>query len=188
MFFLDIISNLVFNLNRIILYLKLLIINKMGKLNFLGIGPKIASILLPWLTLTIILSSISKGLFKYSSANTKIVLTAGIVLMGCGLIFYSSTVRLLVKGLKETRLITSGPYSFCQNPLYASIVLFIIPALSLILNSWLILTSSLIGYLMFKIFIPHECKELEKFFGVKYTEYKKNTPEFFPVPFRKWHK
>ena len=158
----------------------------MGKLNFLGIGPKIGIVLLPWLATTIILSSLNKELFIYSSGNQNILLICGIVLMTFGLVFYFSTVRLLLKGLKETRLMTKGAYSLCQNPLYSSIILLIIPALSLILNSWLILTSSIIGYIMFKIFIKKEYIELESFFGEDYYRYRNETPEFFPVPLKKW--
>lgn len=158
----------------------------MGKLNFLGIGPKIGIVLLPWLAATIILSSLNKELFIYSSGNQNILLICGIVLMTSGLVFYFSTVRLLLKGLKETRLMTKGAYSLCQNPLYSSIILLIIPALSLILNSWLILTSSIIGYIMCKIFIKKEYIELESFFGEDYYRYRNETPEFFPVPLKKW--
>jgi protein-S-isoprenylcysteine O-methyltransferase Ste14 len=152
----------------------------MNKLNFLGIGPKIAVVLLPWLGTAIVLSCIKIDFVRYRSEGPDILLITGIVLMTAGLIFYFSTVRMLLKGLKETRLITTGPYSLCQNPLYASLILFIIPALSLILNSWLILTSSIVGYILFKIYIKSEYNELEKFFGEDYLKYKKATPEFFP--------
>jgi protein-S-isoprenylcysteine O-methyltransferase Ste14 len=97
-----------------------------------------------------------------------------------GLGFYFSTVRLLLKGLRETRLVTNGAFSLCQNPLYSSIILFIIPALSLIMNSWLILTSCIVGYIMFKIYIKKEYTELEHIFGEDYIKYRNETPEFFP--------
>jgi protein-S-isoprenylcysteine O-methyltransferase Ste14 len=158
----------------------------MEKLNFLGIGPKIAVVLLPWLTATIIFSSIYKEHFEYVSGNSNILLITGIVLMAFGLVFYLSTIRLLLKGLKEIRLMTNGPYSLCQNPLYSSIILFIIPSLSLILNSWLILTSSISGYILFKIYIKKEYYELEKNFGENYIKYKNETPEFFPISLKKW--
>jgi protein-S-isoprenylcysteine O-methyltransferase Ste14 len=154
----------------------------MKKLNFLGIGPKIAVVLLPWLAASIVASSFKIRVLKYSSECSKFLLIAGIVLMAAGLIFYFSTVKMLLKGLKETKLMTKGPYSLCQNPLYASLILAVIPALSLILNSWLILTSSLIGYILFKRFISAEYIELEKFFGEEYIKYKTETPEFFPLP------
>jgi protein-S-isoprenylcysteine O-methyltransferase Ste14 len=158
----------------------------MEKLNFFGVGPKIGIILLPWLAVTIIISCIKKNLFSFTSGGGTILLIAGIILMAFGLIFYASTVRLLLKGLKETRLVTNGAFSLCQNPLYSSIILFIIPALSLLLNSWLILTTSITGYVLFKLFIRNEYNELEKFFGENYLRYKNETPEFFPVPLKKW--
>lgn len=158
----------------------------MKKLSFLGIGPRIAILLLPWLAASIALSCIKIGVFGYTSEQNNIVMIAGIVLMAVGLIFYFSTVRILMAGLKETKLQTKGPYSLCQNPLYAAIILLIIPALSLLLNSWLVLTSSLAGYIMFRIFIGSEYSELEKFFGEEYLKYKKDTPEFFPFPVKRW--
>jgi len=163
----------------------ILIFTIMPKLNFLGIGPRIASVLLPWLVLSIILSTRYKSVFAIASGKSLPLLIIGIVLLTFGLVFYGSTVRLLLKGLNETRLVTNGAYSVCQNPLYSSIILFIIPALSLILNSWLVLTSSVIGYLLFKINIRKEYIELEKFFGDDYKKYRSETPEFFPFPVKK---
>jgi protein-S-isoprenylcysteine O-methyltransferase Ste14 len=156
----------------------------MNKLNFFGIGPKIAIVLLPWLTASIVLSRFYGRLFSYTRESSKIIFIAGIIIMTAGLAFYFSTVRMLLKGLKETRLITTGPYRLCQNPLYASLILFIIPALSLLLNSWLVLTSGIAGYVLLRLFITSEYVELEKFFGEDYIKYKKVTPEFFPLPFR----
>jgi len=158
----------------------------MGKLNFLGAGPKIATILLPWLALTIILSIFYKGHFSYISENPKAFHIAGVILLVFGLVIYASTVKLLLKGLKETKLVINGSYYLCQNPLYSSILLFIIPSISLLLNSWLILTSSIAGYIIFKLSIRKEYIELEKFFGDEYIKYKNTTPEFFPIPIKKW--
>jgi protein-S-isoprenylcysteine O-methyltransferase Ste14 len=158
----------------------------MGKLNFLGIGPKIAVVLLPWLITSIVLSTHFRKMFSFTQEKSSLLFICGIVLLISGLIFYGSTVRLLLKGLKETRLVTNGAFSLCQNPLYSSIILFIIPALSLIINSWLVLTSSIAGYILFKIFIKQEYVELEKFFGDRYIKYRNETPEFFPAPLKKW--
>lgn len=155
-------------------------------MNFLGIGPKIAIILLPCLALSIVLSSVKKDLFVFTAGSGRLIHTAGLIIMAAGLIFYASTVRLLLKGLKETKLVTTGVYSISQNPLYASLILFIIPALSLILNSWLVLSTSFIGYILFRIYIRSEYNELEKFFGESYLKYKNETPEFFPFPLKKW--
>jgi protein-S-isoprenylcysteine O-methyltransferase Ste14 len=180
------IPNLELNLKLLYQNVKPLIIKNMGKLNFLGIGPKIAVVLLPWLITSIVLSTHFRKMFSFTSEKSSLLFICGIVLLISGLIFYGSTVRLLLTGLKETRLVTNGAFRLCQNPLYSSIILFIIPALSLIINSWLVLSSSIAGYILFKIFIKQEYIELEKFFGDRYTKYKNETPEFFPVPLKKW--
>ncbi len=101
--------------------------DRMNKLNFLGIGPKMAVILLPWLACSIVLSTVNTGTFRYTGEHSLILTIAGVVLMAGGLIFYFSTVRLLLKGLRETILVTSGPYKICQNPLYSAIILFRCP-------------------------------------------------------------
>jgi protein-S-isoprenylcysteine O-methyltransferase Ste14 len=158
----------------------------MPKLNFLGVGPKIAAVLLPWLLISIVLSTHFRKMFSFTTEKSSLLFICGIVLLVFGAVFYGSTVRLLLKGLKETRLVTNGAFSLCQNPLYSSIILFIIPALSLIINSYLVLTTSITGYILFKIFIKKEYYELEKFFGNDYIKYKSETPEFFPLGMKKW--
>jgi len=158
----------------------------MNRLSTFGIGPKMAIVLLPWLATTIVLSKTMNRLFKFTSLHADILHIAGIVLMVVGLIFYFATVRILLKGLKETKLITRGPYSLCQNPLYLSLIILIIPAISLLINSWLVLTTSIVGFILFKLFIKSEYKELEKFFGEPYLNYKRETPEFFPFSLKIW--
>lgn len=160
----------------------------MKELNFFGIGPKIAVIMLPWLAVTLLINGFTENTFAFTTQHQKVILIAGIILMTFGLIFYFSTVKVLLKGLKQMKLQTKGAFSLCQNPLYSSIALFIIPALSLILNSWLVLTTSIVGYILFKIHIKNEYSELEKYFGEEYLKYKSETPEFFPFPLKKWLK
>jgi len=95
---------------------------------------------------------------------------------------------LRLKGLKKTKLITTGTYYLCCNPLYASIIIFLIPGISLMMNSWIIITTSIIGYPLCKIFIKSEYVEMEKFFGDDFRKYRAETPEFLPFPYRKWFK
>jgi protein-S-isoprenylcysteine O-methyltransferase Ste14 len=160
--------------------------NQMEKLSFYGIGPKIARIVLPWLAVTIALTLVYKNAFNYSEAASRILFYAGLALLILGLALYFSTIPLLLKGLKETKLVSKGAYYLCCNPLYASLILFIIPGISLMMNSWLIITTSVAGYIVFKIVIRGEYAEMEKFFGDEYRKYREVTPEFFPFPVKKW--
>jgi len=152
----------------------------MKKLDFFGVGPKIGRIVLPYLTIAIALTIMFPRLFTFGEPVRNYLLIAGIVILAAGLILYGFTVRLLLRGLRETRLVTAGTYRCCQNPLYAFLILLVIPGLGLIMNSWVILTTSIIGYIVFKKFISSEYKEMTEVFGDEYLQYKERTPEFFP--------
>ena len=150
------------------------------KLNFFGIGPKIGVIALPWLAATIVLTLVFPAIFSFGSGVKPYLLMVGIIMLVAGLVLYGVTVRSLLAGLKETRLVTTGLYRVCQNPLYAVLMLIVIPAIALMMNSWIILTVPVAGYIVFKKHISQEYKEMEEFFGEDYRKYRERTPEFFP--------
>lgn len=157
----------------------------MSKLNFLGIGPRIGAIAIPWLVITIFLTLKLKNLFSFSDPANRTLYIIGLIILIAGILMYFITVPSLMKGLKETKMVTSGTYYFCCNPLYTAILLMIIPGVSLMMNSWLVLTTSVLGYIIFKIFIKKEYSEMEKLFGESYRKYREETPEFFPFPLKK---
>jgi protein-S-isoprenylcysteine O-methyltransferase Ste14 len=158
----------------------------MKKLNALGIGPKIGIVTIPYFIVTLFLTIYYGKAFSVCAVFDRPLYIAGIILLAIGIVFYAVTARLLLKGIKNTVLMTTGTYYLCQNPLYAGIMLMIVPSISFLLHTWLILTTSLVAYIMFKINIKSEYKEMESFFGETYLSYKKNTPELFPFPFKKW--
>ena len=158
----------------------------MKKLNALGIGPKIGMVAIPWFITALLLSIYKKELFYVGKQMDHPLFIAGIILVCIGVVFYGISARYLLKGIKTTTLQTGGTYYLCQNPLYAGIILLIVPGISLMMHTWLILTTSVVAYIMFKINIKSEYKEMESFFGEAYLSYKKNTPEFWPFPWRKW--
>jgi protein-S-isoprenylcysteine O-methyltransferase Ste14 len=158
----------------------------MKKLNYMGIGPKIGGIVLPWLAVAIFITIKFKSSFAYLSNGNRILFFSGLALVTIGSAMYFLTAPALLKGLKETRLITNGTYYLCRNPLYASIIIFIIPGISLMMNSWLILTTSIAGIILCKTFIQSEYAEMEYFFGDDFRNYRAETPEFLPFPVMKW--
>jgi len=159
----------------------------MKKLDFYGIGPNIGIVLIPWLAVSIVTSSISVR-FNFIQEKSSGLTIAGAILLLFGLIFYFSSVKLLLNGLKAGKLVTKGTFSLCQNPLYMSFILFLIPAIALLLNSWLVVTSSLVGFILLKMYVKKEYQMLEEFFGDEYLKYKNETPEFIPLPVKKWLK
>lgn len=158
----------------------------MKKLNTLGIGPKIGIAAIPWFIATLLLSIYKKEIFYVGEKLDPPLFILGIVLLSVGIIFYGISTRFLLKGIKTTTLQTGGTYYLCRNPLYAGIILFILPAISFMMHTWLILTTSIVAYILFRINIKSEYKEMEEFFGDAYREYSKKTPEFWPFPWKKW--
>lgn len=159
----------------------------MKKMDFFGVGPKIGIVLIPWWFLTIGLSLVFDS-FTFVPEKSGGLVAGGAFLLLFGLVFYFYSVRLLLKGLNEGKLVTHGTFYLCQNPLYISFVLFFIPAVALLINSWLVLTASVVGYVLVKRYVSNEYNMLEEAFGEEYLQYKARTPEFFPFPYKKWLK
>ena len=154
----------------------------MEKLTFLGIGPKIGRIVLPYLASAIALTIIFPAKFTFGKAVEEPFLIAGIILLAVALVFYLTTLRLMLPGIRANRLVTGGAYRLCRNPLYSALILFLVPGLGLLLNSWIIITTSILGYLVFRKFIHEEEELLERLFGDEYREYHEKTSQFFPHP------
>jgi len=152
----------------------------------MGIGPKVGGVVLPWLAVTIFFSLKFKNSFSYPEDGNRIIFFCGLTLVIIGSLMYFLTVPGLLKGLKETKLVTEGTFYLCCNPLYSSIIVLIIPGISLMMNSWLVLTTSIVGFALCKIFIKSEYAEMEKFFGDDFRKYRAETPGFIPFPVRKW--
>ena len=157
----------------------------MIKLLSLGIVLITMIIALHWFEISIALTILLSVIFSFVSEVQRPFLCIGSILMAVALIFYFTTLRLMLPGIKNNRLITTGAYRFCRNPLYSALLLFLVPGLSLVLNSWLILTTAIVGYLIFRKFIHEEEELLERIFGGEYLKYKKKTNRLFPNPFGK---
>jgi protein-S-isoprenylcysteine O-methyltransferase Ste14 len=151
----------------------------MQKLSPLGIGPKIGMVALPFLAAAITLTLIYPEIFTFGPAAKNRLLIAGSIWIIIALVLYVITARALLTGLKSNKLMTTGPFKVCQNPLYSVMILLIIPGIALMLNSWIVLITSIIAYIIFKLNIHKEYEEMERIFGEEYREYRRRTPEFF---------
>ncbi len=78
------------------------------------------------------------------------------------------------------KLISSGPYTFCRNPMFLGCINYYI-GICILFNSLIsfvvVLIIIVVGIFYIKVF---EEKELEARFGNEYIKYKENTPFLFP--------
>jgi protein-S-isoprenylcysteine O-methyltransferase Ste14 len=149
----------------------------------MGIGPVIGAVAIPWLAVSLFISFYYPKYLMIHFLPKWLLTGFGIFLFVVGFAFYLSTVKILLKGLRSNHLITGGTYGLCQNPLYASFILFILPGICFLAGSWFSITTSLVAWAIFKLVIRKEYEQLERIFGEEYLEYRKKTPELIPWRF-----
>ncbi len=156
----------------------------MKKMTIFGIGHKLFAATVLYTLFALIITLKYTWIFKIAVYDSAFLKIPGIILMVIGLLFYISSVMVFLDKYKENILIKSGTYSICRNPLYASWIVFFIPAFSLIMNSWIIASSALFMYVLMRIMICEEERFLEEKFGDEYREYRESVNLVFPV--QKW--
>ncbi len=142
-----------------------------NEMKITGVAPQIASLTFAYLIIAAIIDSLNSPLFNITNESAATLAIAGIILivLGAAMVLYCG--RKLLKSFKNDKLMTDGLYKIFRNPMYAAYLLFIIPGICLILNSWLVLSTILVNYILFKILIQKEYKYLEEKFGDAYKKY-----------------
>jgi protein-S-isoprenylcysteine O-methyltransferase Ste14 len=105
----------------------------------------------------------------------------GGLLLAIGVPWYVIAVRTIRKAYHERRLVTDGVYALCRHPIYAGWIFLILPALGLLMNSWLVLSTAVVMYVLTRIYVPREEENLEAQFGEQYVRYKRRTGAIFPA-------
>ena len=138
-----------------------------------GAAPKIAIPTFIYLIGTAIIDYNNRPAFNIITNQNLSLLIIGIIMILIGIIIVAKVGRELLKSFKSNTLMKNGLFKVFRNPMYAAYLIFIIPGLSFILNSWLVLTTIILNYLIFIIVIKEEYKYLEEKFGEEYKGYLK---------------
>jgi len=147
-----------------------------------GIGPRLALLCLPYIILSLIIMFKYPEFFDLKFLDFPIIMVLGFIWLGLGIFLWIYSAIYFLKYFKDGNLITKGPFGLCRNPIYSSLIVFIIPSLALVFHSGLILSISVVLYLGFKISIHGETNVLKRIFGEKYKMYEKSVNEIFPFP------
>lgn len=145
-----------------------------SKMNIAGSAPIIAGPTFIYFIISAIISSLVKPLFIITEKRNDVLIVLGIILIIPGILMVISCGRKLLKSFSKGLLMTDGLYKIFRNPMYAAYLLFIIPGVCLFFNSWLVLTTILVNYILFSIFIKSEHQYLQEKFGSEYELYLKN--------------
>ncbi len=143
------------------------------KMNVIGVAPLIAIPTFLYLGLAVVITYLSGEEFKITNRNYTSLAIAGAVMILIGALMVISCGRKVLKSFNSGKLMTDGLYKIFRNPMYAAYLLFVIPGIALLFNSWLALTTVLINYILFSVFIKREYSYLREKFGGEYEEYLK---------------
>jgi len=147
-----------------------------------GIGPKLMLMCLPYIILAISVGYKYPEFLNIAFLNHVVFKNVGLFWLVVGFAFWISSVIIFLTDFKKGKLITRGTFRWCRNPVYASMIIFILPAVALIYHSGLIASIVLVFYIGFKISIHGENIMLERTFGSEYEIYKQSVNEILPFP------
>jgi|WetSurSiteA1Bulk_404760.scaffolds.fasta_scaffold29576_2 protein-S-isoprenylcysteine O-methyltransferase Ste14 len=156
--------------------------NPLTSMTLFGCGPKLALLSLPYIILSSVVMYRYPEFLNLQFLNSLYIRILGFIWLGLGIIFWICSAIFFLNYFKPGKLITNGPFALCRNPIYSSIIVFIIPSVAIIFHSGLILSISLVLYLGFKISIHGETTVLRRIFGEEYEIYERSVNEIFPFP------
>jgi protein-S-isoprenylcysteine O-methyltransferase Ste14 len=149
-------------------------LNLPGKLKGIeGAGPKIMLPLFAAFAITAWLSYAYRPAFDYPLVPAEWTLALGALLIVTGVPFWLLATGMFLRAWFAGRLATRGPFAVMPNPIYGSWMVLIIPGISLALDWWPILLTSVAMYAAQRIFIREEDDFLREKFGGQYEEYRK---------------
>jgi protein-S-isoprenylcysteine O-methyltransferase Ste14 len=155
---------------------------------FGGIVPIFAPVFFLLLAGAIVATVLAPDLFRFPGVPPAARIVPGVLLAAAMIPFYLNTVRVFLTDFKEGKVVTRGTYSYCRNPIYATWLIFLLPAAALLVNSWLFLVLDLVLYGVFKLLIPREYAECREAFGAEFIEYERSVSELLPMPWKRYRK
>ena len=105
----------------------------------------------------------------------------GYLLLLPGLVLWGAAVIQLLVGFSGGKLVTTGAYGVVRNPIYSSVTFFVLPAVTLLTQTWVYLVVSVFLYVGVTIFIRVEEKQLTQAFGKDYEHYLARVDRLIPL-------
>jgi len=115
------------------------------------------------------------------SPNTALALI-GWVWLALGVAFWILTMHKFLGGFKRGELVTGGTFAWCRNPLYASLTVFVVPAIGLITRGWPFFVVAVATAILVLLLLPREEREMSRAFGAEWQAYASRTSRLLPLP------
>jgi len=154
------------------------------RMSIWGVGPAVGPPTACYALAALMATFVWPSVFTCAVVPYPCLAVVGGTLLAIGVALYVVAVLTVRKAYRDGRLVTDGMYAICRHPIYAVWILLILPALGLLVNSWLVLSTALVMYVLTRIHLRREEESLEAQFGQQYADYKRRTGAIFPT-FRK---
>ena len=150
------------------------------KMSRWGIGPIFASLSIGYGIIMLLISRYFQPAFQIDFVPHWLISILGISLIVIGVPFFIISVKTVMRAYNADELVTDGIFRCCRHPLYASWVVFIVPGIILLANSWIGLTTPIFMYLILRNLVKKEEIYLKSVFGSDYINYIRKTPCILP--------
>ena len=158
------------------------IFKKQNGMTVVGQGGKIILFMLPSL-IAAILAQVYLPQIAALPDVFRFIRPLGYVWLLPGLILWAAAVVQLLAGFSKGQLVTTGAYGVVRNPIYSSVIWFILPTVALVTQTWVYLVPALFLYFGVMVFIGAEEQQLTQAFGKQYKDYLARVDRL--VPFKK---
>lgn len=146
-----------------------------------GIGPFLAA---PSILYCLVMYAATRHfapLFSMNAVPPMMRIVLGAACISVGIPFFLTALKVLTRAYNSGILETTGVFAACRHPIYAAWMVFIVPGLAFLTNSWIVLTAPIAMYGLFKVLIKKEEDFLQEKFGAEFASYKRNVPELLPI-------
>lgn len=155
------------------------------KMSRWGVGPTFAFLSIGYGVIVLAISRYFYPTLRIPLFPKWLLSGLGVVLLLIGIPFFILSVKSVMKAYNSDTLVTRGIYGYCRHPLYSAWVVFIVPGIVLLANSWIGLTAPLFMYFLLRKLVIKEETYLERVFDSEYQKYKDETPCIMPFGYIK---
>ena len=135
-----------------------------------GAGDRIVKPVLPFLVIGVALNVLYPSVFGVGGPLPALKVAALVALVP-GVVGWLWSVVLILTRVPKHELITGGPFALVKHPLYTAVSLLVVPAIGILLNSWLGVVIGLVMYLASRRYAPGEEETLSREFGDEWDRY-----------------
>ncbi len=138
--------------------------------SLIGSGDRIALFTVPVVLVALVLWAFDPERVAFDGSNP-VVRAVTLVGLGVGLVGWAWSAILILTRVPKGELITGGPFAVVKHPLYTSVGLLVLPAVGILLGTWLGVVIGVALYVGARLFAPAEERELRSTFGADWDAY-----------------